>query len=224
MHWHDVYARGVQCGQGLELTFAGGMMVKPFMGHEFCTMFYERIQGNYCTQSGFGTMDTTSWCYVSSDCHQLGRIATSSVNTFLGFRNMSVKTCQNGVDTTLQSMTPEDLHELSVQEDMDAGLMIQMAYPVFPKAQLNWPEVKAHINGETTEKSETIAAKLAEQQASGQPLMFSSVSGHPPFGLVYGTRIYEADFTPWFHEQQEAQRDPFAHPGLMNNYTCIAGC
>jgi hypothetical protein len=221
MSWRSVYQdHAISCGQGQELTFAGGMPAFPAVGQEFCVNFYTQVMGNFCTQQMFSSSSRDQWCYVSSACQQLnGGLPVSD--------SVSWKMCQDGVDRTLRSMQPELVELVSKHENRDAGLMLKMAYPISHQG-LFWPDVKAFITGDTTQNplmAATVNTTLTSIQASGQPMIFDSHDGHPPFGVVYGQKVVESHFSQWFY-------DGIAKPGFdfhgsmghMNEYTCLAGC
>jgi hypothetical protein len=244
MSWQDVYRNhNVTCGQGLELAVFGGMKAKEFVGMEFCVHFYHNISSNFCTQGMFGTPNEEQWCYVSSECQELG--GGSPVNS-----EVSWKQCQDDVDTTLRTLTPEQLYNLSVKEDRDAGLMLKMAYPTWPTTAelggLHWEDVKDYLNGTATEAAQNVTNALQFLETYKRPYVFDSEDGHPPIGVVYGKKIYESNLTPWMMNHLKRQRtssqaadavksplvsivghianDPFRHAGKINVYTCIRGC
>jgi len=214
LSWKEVYSKhGVECGAGQELAFAGGLSMKPLLGMEFCTHFYEKLSGSFCTNLHFNEQRTEQWCYVSSACQALnGGGAVGSLKW---------KQCTVGQDAMLGEMTPEQVHQVAVAEDKDAGLVLKMAYPLY-KQGLHWPDVlKCLGGGAGGPKCDALRAV----QAMKRPVIFDSVDGHPPFGVVNGSRAFEARFTAWFFKTDQA--DPsllFKHPGKMNEVSCVAGC
>uniref|UniRef100_A0A7S1PVR3 Subtilisin n=1 Tax=Alexandrium catenella TaxID=2925 RepID=A0A7S1PVR3_ALECA len=215
LSWKDVYANhGVECGQGPELTFAGGYRAKPMVGEEFCTKWYERISGNFCTQLHFGEQRDEQWCYVSSECQ------AATVGGTVG--DVKWKLCKPDADTMLGQMSPQQLHEIAVTENKDPGLVFKMAYPVVKKDNevQNWPGAKACLKRPNGRKCETIKAA----QDFGKPLIFDSKDGHPPFGAIIGRKAYESHFTPWFYQTFLDQTTLWKSPFKMNEYTCVHGC
>merc|ERR1719498_1446523 len=149
LHWNRVYSgtgnrSGVQCGQGSEIS-------------ELCGQnppFYGGLKGNFCMQTKVSWgMTRDQWCYVSADCQALGggKQVTDTI---------SWKTCKDEEDKTLRTMQPEELHALAVRENMDAALMMWVAYPVYPVFDVNWNDVKADLyHPEKT--NATVASTLA---------------------------------------------------------------
>lgn len=216
MNWDEVYAKhGHACGEkGPELEFAGmGAWAKVFIGQEFCTHFYEKYAGNRCTQLHFGKENTTSWCYVSPTCGKLNGGAQVG--------NVSWKICQLDIDLTLGDYGPEELYSVAEKAKLDAGLMMKMSYPVYQQG-LKWPAVMACLNG--TSANATECAMLKEVQATRMPMIFDSLDGHPPFGVVTNTEAWETHFSAWFREQQAKKADIWTEPWKMCEYVCVAGC
>jgi len=211
--WKDVYSQhGVECGAGQELTWAGGMDTKPFLGEEFCSHFYEKVSHSLCVNLHFNEQRSEQWCYVSPECEALnGGGAVGSLKW---------KQCTPGQDLMLGQMAPEEVHGVAVSDNKDAGLILKMAYPIY-QAEMKWPAVKeclADMGGEG-------CTTLQSVQAAGKPMIFDSEDGHPPFGVVVGSKALESHFTPWFFQTVKSKvEDLWISPGKMNDYECVSGC
>lgn len=214
LSWKDVYANhGVKCGEGQELTFAGGMDAYASVGQEFCVNFYEKVTSNVCVNQMFGSNRLEQWCYVSSGCPE----SVSKING----GEISWKTCDANKDKTLGSMTPDEVHQWSKDENKDAGLVLKMAYPI--SQDLHWPDIKAALE-KPQEASERVTAALQKAKDSNQHVIYDSWGGHPPFGVVYGSTIVESHFSAWVFEQLAKGGDLFSAPGKMNDFECLQGC
>jgi len=213
LSWKDVYANhGLECGAGQELIWAGGMTSKPSLGEEFCTRFYEKLSGNFCTQLYFSKQRTEQWCYVSSACTALNGGGAAGV--------LKWKQCTPGQDTMLGEMTPEEVHKVAEAENKDPGLVLKMSYPLYEQG-LRWPQVRKCIDGDASAD----CATLKEIRATGKPMIFDSLDGHPPFGVVNGSLAIESHFTPWFYLTMiKNSNDLWESPWKMNDYTCVDGC
>lgn len=227
LSWQSIYANhSIECGnQGQELVFAGNA---AFLKNEFCTHWYERIHSNYCTQHMFGKQDATQWCYVSSSCEELNGGAK------IEGKDVSWKKCAKERDPMLGSLSPAELYKWAQEEDMDAGLALKMAYPVWLEGNLKYPNIKPFFGVRRTafeafthsfdKKAKKFHDKLAELRRSGEPMIFDSKSGHPPFAVVLGSQVTEAHFSAWAKQMFVKGKDPFEHPGQMNEFECVAGC
>jgi len=213
LSWRDVYAgHGLECGAGQELVWAGGPASKPSLGEEFCTRFYEKVSGNFCTQLYFSKQRTEQWCYVSSACTALNGGGAAGA--------LKWKQCTPGRDTMLGEMTPEQVHKVAEAENMDPGLVLKMSYPVYEQG-LRWLQVKRCIAGDASAD----CAALEKVRAAGKPMIFDSQDGHPPFGLVNGSLAVESHFSPWFYLTISKNfQDLWKSPWKMNDYTCLDGC
>lgn len=216
--WKDVYkSHGVVCGMGQELLEFGGMVMKPVVGEEFCTKFYEKLSGNFCTQLHYSTDRKEQWCYVSSQCQALNGGAP------LSGTSVSWKQCTAQEDRMLLEMAPSEVLKLAQAEDKDAGLMIKMAYPLYT-AGIKWPDVQATLLGHNGQVDPTTKSILEGIQANSTPTIFDSSDGHPPFGVIAGNQIYEVHFSDWFWAMSMAKKDIWTAPGKINTYQCVSGC
>jgi hypothetical protein len=235
--WKDVYANyTIECGQGLELASAGGMTAKVQHGHQFCNLFYERLNNNYCTQGMWGTSVPNQWCYVTSNCQDLDGGAPVT-------RELSWKQCEDGVDTPLRTLKPYDLRAISLQDNVDAGILLKMAYPVWAKegqGHLNWPEVEDFLNGTSPDQMTAIGVGKALQllSTSDHPWVFDSLDGNPPYGVVAGNQIVRANMSNWASTRAQVQgiadgllgtagwlaANPHKQPKKMTQFTCLRGC
>lgn len=220
LSWKGVYAnqtnQSLACGKGgPELDFIGGHGMKVLVSEEFCKKFYEKLSGNFCTQLYFGEQRGEQWCYVSPECQDASVV--KSVGSF------KWKQCKPETDTMLAEMSPEQLYELAVSENKDPSLLLKMAYPVYKKEgkhPLDWQAVKACLK----KPSGHGCGGVQGVQQFGQPVIFDSKDGHPPFGVIVGSKAYETHFTPWFYATVLNQTALWSTPHKMSAYKCVHGC
>jgi hypothetical protein len=237
MAWRDVYnpaVHNISCGQGQELNWLieknASFMEGFVLGKQICEL-YSGLQGNVCVNHRYPSKSRDQWCYVSSECQHLG-----GGRLVPGTSGISWKLCQDGVDSTLRSMQPEEIQDLAVQSNVDAGLMLKMAFPIWPIHQegnmngIEWGYIKHRLmKSNSTDLNEVLLhradAALATLVAIGEPWIFDSGNGYPPYGLIYGSTAYETRLTDFFHNNEGW--NPVAielNKGLMINITCVMGC
>lgn len=73
-------------------------------------------------------------------------------------------------------------------------------------------------------KSTEMCADLKAIQATGKPMIFDSGDGHPPSGVVIGSKVVEPHFSQCFYDLQSSGGDVFSSPEKMNQYECVVGC
>jgi len=87
-----------------------------------CREFYEKLDTNRCVSRNMGR-DEGTWCYVDPACRMLnngGRVPGSQV---------SWKVCRAGQDDQLRDLSPEDLFQLSKEQDLWFAVLHKMSYP-----------------------------------------------------------------------------------------------
>jgi len=222
--WIQAYElNGVPCGQGLEYFFSTRRgtpwpRANLTLGDEFCRRFFRRIPDNFCMNadmsdeaSGIGARQ---WCYVSSRCERLrgGRRIPGA--------DASWKLCQPDQDAMLRESAPEDLDRLRASRGLSLGLLAKYAYPVWQSDR--WPAVQ-HLFLGPQPGAEPLAASgrsdLQRVVSEGKAMVFNSASGHPPFHIVLGRRVYKIDFKPG---GQRSYRE--GRMGEVSGLQCIQGC
>lgn len=131
-NWKSAYAsKEAVCGRGHEVMSAterwgvSWQEVLPFVQHEQCTTFFERLDSSSCVPMASRSRpewESASWCYVSPQCRSLNggrRIAGGS----------SVKVCHED-DQSLRHLTPLELAELASFSDVSLASVAGAAYPV----------------------------------------------------------------------------------------------
>jgi len=216
--WHDAYnMHKSKCGYGREM-YINGMMGKNYgpafaqqdknMKFEFCEQyFYNLPADNFCQNEKFGD-GVPNWCYVSPEC---------SEGTHL-YGPLSTKTCASGRDKLLSDMRFEDFAAYAYKNKPEMGLMVQYAYPTWQGEKL--PDVMEFwgLKGDAQAKplSEDLRRRLQAQVDSGKTVFFTSRSGHPPFGIAEGGKLYYMNFNP-------AGNPGFAKREDMNTWGCVGG-
>lgn len=222
LNWRSVYSDyRVNCGQALEfhlVTKRGvtGAKASRMIGDEFCGKFFKRINDNFCVNADFTHAPSEwtgrQWCYVSSECTQLrgGRPLPGS--------NASWKFCAQD-DNMLRMKTPNQLDTLRGKLDLDLGLMAKFAYPIWQAGK--WPEVQHFLlgGGAAGLRADSGRVDLEQVVASGDPMLFDSPTGHPPFHIVMGPGVYKVDFTE--HGRQKYAQ---GRMGAVNGLKCLQGC
>eukprot|EP00747_Dinoflagellata_sp_TGD_P064022 gnl/TRDRNA2_/TRDRNA2_153708_c0_seq1.p1 gnl/TRDRNA2_/TRDRNA2_153708_c0~~gnl/TRDRNA2_/TRDRNA2_153708_c0_seq1.p1 ORF type:complete len:592 (-),score=156.87 gnl/TRDRNA2_/TRDRNA2_153708_c0_seq1:67-1842(-) len=164
----EAYSRGATCGQGFEfysvlksptavakddpklMSLKGNTQAND----AYCTFFYQSIQENYClnvkekpTMEDFkaGGLDGSSWCYVSSECQQLG------LGSAVPGTSLSTKTCTEGEDKLLGNTLPVDIVKLSQERNMNLITTFGHAY-LYMDRSTKAPEVGAYNQGATAEQ------------------------------------------------------------------------
>jgi len=224
LSWQHVYkARGVKCGQGNELhvvtkSLKPLWLAQKMVGDEFCEKFFHRIPASFCVNVDQNNAPAWwfggQWCYVSSECKQL-RGGHPVQGT-----NVSWKMCTDAQDETLREKTPEELDEIRGKLDLDLGLLVKFAYPVWQLEK--WPHVEsffAPVNGTLMMYARGRRADLQRVVNSGIPMLFDSLDGHPPFYIVTGRKRYKINF-----KEGGLQSYIAGHMGEVNNMTCLEGC
>jgi len=127
LNWKDAYAKmGMSCGDtGREL--AGGLDFQ-----QGCKMFFQRIDDDFCVNWDFdgASLSTKQWCYVSSECKELGE-GTRSLSRDKT-RISAYKTCTDK-DQKLVMKKPYELAQVAVKDDLDLSVLARWAYPVAGK-------------------------------------------------------------------------------------------
>lgn len=187
-----------------------------YIGDAFCKNYYERLpkEQNYCSNYHFvnrpNQPDGGQWCYVSSECQNLhgGNQVTTGI---------SWKGCDNKKDSMMRNMTLDQLQAWQASDDLDIGILVKFAYPVFEK--IPWESVRAFFGLEGAPLEEHGAKMMQDIVDSKQPLVFSSVNGHPPFGVIVGDKTYEVRLTEGWEAQWNA-----SHMGKITELVCVKGC
>lgn len=213
--WKDAYAlHGAQCGLGHEVDVygrPGAETVKDLsVAFEFCWMYFNALPNdNYCMNVKWEPAPA-QWCYVSQDCPE--------GQTPEGSGPLKTKTCVQGHDASLGEMKFEDFAAYIYRNKLELGLSVQFAYPTWQPEKL--PDVQAFWGlpqpSDAQPISEELRARLQQQVDSGKPMFFTSRSGHPPYCLMEGKKLYYINFNP--------DNPGFAKREDMSLFACVAGC
>lgn len=223
MKWSEVYRMGqTVCGSGRELSFVHDYpgeqvaKVQPF-SEEFCANFWAQLpDDNLCFKSEFGSANADdTWCYVSGDCKPM-RNGTK----------LNTKTCVRGEDRILGDMKFEDFARYMDDNKLEKGLALQYAYSVFTAKLPDVIEFWGLSVPGMRVKPLTDELRQAVQQHvdSGKTMFITSVSGHPPFAVSEGKKLYWINFSKAYKKHVAAQEDVWAHKEEMNAWACVAGC
>mmetsp|Transcript_151367 Transcript_151367/g.267173 ORF Transcript_151367/g.267173 Transcript_151367/m.267173 type:complete len:235 (-) Transcript_151367:152-856(-) len=200
--WKDVYSNyGMSCAN---------------QGEELCSGFFMHMSGNLCVNQGIGAGEQAKeYCFVSSACQQLNGGNQESAQ-------IAKKFCTEA-DDRLVDKTPVEIDALSAQDDLDRGLVVKMAY-VTPD-QTRWDPAETYFTTGSTNLAASQMQELAAVQASGIRTVIDSVSGHPPFAVVDGSKVYEVVLNEHYIQKVEAEgHSVFEHPGNLSTMTCVSGC
>merc|ERR1712137_1438399 len=96
-----------------------------------CEQFFERMSHNYCVKAPSGEKENPfngkMYCFVSSTC--------SSDNSLKGTQLVTDQVAEKGcteADELLSDKSVEEIEALATKDNVDRGLMIKMAYDLFP--------------------------------------------------------------------------------------------
>mmetsp|Transcript_13930 Transcript_13930/g.32669 ORF Transcript_13930/g.32669 Transcript_13930/m.32669 type:complete len:279 (-) Transcript_13930:182-1018(-) len=221
--WKQVYSkRGVVCGSALEYFFATKTgtpwaTANQMLGDEFCRRFFQQIPERFCLNVDMnnapGQINAHQWCYVSPSCSHL-----NGGRPVLG-TDASWKLCNEGDDDLLRSRSPEELNHLRGLHGLALGLLAKFAYPVWQGER--WPAVQHLLLGQNRTEllAGSVRSDLQQLVASSKPMLFDSPSGHPPFHVVAGARVYKIDFTPSGHKAYR-----LGHMGNVTGLQCMQAC
>lgn len=222
LNWQASYDRGAECGHGHELDFVrhpeipGTMLAKvPNLAFEFCEMYFKSLPNQtFCMNDALGEDEPKQWCYVAPICENGHRR--------YGGR-LKQKFCTPGKDLILGTKNFETFASWAFSMKMEMGLMVQFAYPTWKGEKLS--EVLPFFGvGENRTISDSLRERLQRLVDSGKTTFFSSESGHPPFGVVEGRKLYYINFSEANKRRQEAGEDVWKHKEEMNAWGCISGC
>lgn len=227
LNWRSVYAdHATECGEARELAFAGGMRAKPFLGGEFCTNWFEKLDASVCVQDWATEGRFEQWCYVSAECQDLR--GGERLGTMADSREVSWKKCDPEQDEVLGAKSPPEVLAFAQQHKNDPGLVLKMAYPILPRTK--YPAVKemlVDVSPETILAAEIKSRKdplafLHWAMTQPHPHIVDSEDGHPPFAVINGTQVYESHFSRFFYEHHDDINPQ--NMWKINEYTCVFGC
>jgi len=235
-NFKQTYSEGVPCGAANEYMFDSGesTLSKPRdrakyeakWGQMLCTEFFERLDTNRCVSSNMGS-DMGTWCFVDPACKTLnmgGRVPEG---------NVAWKRCRAGQDPQLRDLSPEDLLQLSRDQDLWFAVLHKMSYPGNRAGESGgdlWKNVKESfgISVETGVWSRgysprggmggTIAARIRKAKAVPSPYFFdTNGNGTVPQVIVDNRDGYKV----WL---VEGDRVPGTSPGSWSRMRCIGAC
>lgn len=187
--WRKAYAQMEdKCGFGDELQVYGGSqaMNNFLVTSLFCSEGYQKLRGNTCIKKGFGTSNTHTWCYVSSqDCRDPKLETAEGVS-------IAKHTCTPDQDSVATKTFPE-LVAFAKEQNMDLLIATFLAYPQYQGWEgLKWNDVSdffVHGTKPTNPKVDT--RDLQNMIDSGEPVLFGSSDDHPEHVVVEGGNIYQ---------------------------------
>lgn len=230
LSWSYAYSKaGATCGQGHELDLVGipgpSAAKIPQLADEFCkNYFYNLPDENFCQRTKFGADHDDGWCYVAAEACPQGEETQRDDSPHLRTK-LKTKRCGAG-DRKLSDAKFEDFVAHAKASKLEFGLMVQYAYPALKDVKIQdvqswWGLPKDPAAPELTEAMES---KLQAAVDSGETRFISSRSGHPPFGVVEGKKLYWINFSEANKRRQRNGEDVWAHKEEMNAYACVAGC
>uniref|UniRef100_A0A7S1KW17 Phospholipase B-like n=1 Tax=Alexandrium catenella TaxID=2925 RepID=A0A7S1KW17_ALECA len=214
--WPFAYRHGAICGSGHELDLIHGVPGPEAakigqMKFEFCEMLFGSLPDDFrfCINNDF-VGSPTQWCYVNPMCKRSAPAQGGTLN---------VKNCTAGQDKSLGDLKFEEFAAYAHKSKLELGLLVQYAYPRWEGEKL--PDVQAFWGlpapKDAAPISEALKARLQAQVSSGKPVFLSSRSGHPPFAVAEGEKLYYINFAP-------KTAIDFKHKEDMNAWGCVAGC
>lgn len=225
LKWQDAYSGRygeTSCGSGRELAFIHGhpgelVALHPQFAFEFCMQFWKAMPNDdICVKSEFGSREADdNWCYVSPECKPM-----------LGNVKLDTKTCVKGTDKILGDMKFEEFCAYMDEKHLEKGLAVQYGYPVFseklPDVLEFWGLQLPGAQGKPM--TDELRQTLQKHVDSGKTMFIPSVSGHPPFAVSEGKKLYWINFSEANKKRQAAREDVWAHKEEMNAWACVAGC
>jgi len=217
--WHDAYnEHGMKCGWGRELDIAADSIPGPIaamipqLSFEFCQMYFGNLPNDrYCMNNRFGARPT-EWCYVRPGCSK-GYKAQKDVQG-----SLYVKNCSRDEDATLGEMKFEELAAYVYKNKLELGLAVQYAFPTWHVEKL--PDMQAfwglQAPADAAPMGEGLRQRLKWHVGSGKTVFITSRSGHPPFAVSEGEKLYYINFNP--------VKAGFDRKEDMNLWACVAGC
>mmetsp|Transcript_11161 Transcript_11161/g.23102 ORF Transcript_11161/g.23102 Transcript_11161/m.23102 type:complete len:93 (+) Transcript_11161:37-315(+) len=76
------------------------------------------------------------------------------------------------------------------------------------------------VYGNITRKNETVQ-KIMD---TNQPYVLNSLDGKPPYGLVWGDKVYEARYSQYFYHHVNHMEDVYDKLSEVIDYVCHKGC
>jgi len=239
LNWKDVFTqRGGRCGQGFERflsrdansTGAGlkASLFQELWEGELCDRVFARLDVDTCLQQHMGEGSLSAqdgWCYVGSTCnssllelHNLSNADSAS---------MRARKCVPEADHFLYERSPQDLYNFSVDQGIDMGHLVKLAYPTMGES---WEKVSANFlmgrgsNGSLSLLEGDYSFRLRRTLERGNTVVWSSRNGLPPFGVTQGTRAWEVGLLP--RAKRAVLEDPNSLEvwASMTRFRCLSGC
>lgn len=225
LNWKTVYqSKLAECGSGEEFEFLGKHRYHyPGLVSDMCTRFFQQYDDNHCIQRFFDTRARDEWCYVGPQCKSKpGQLVFAAKGGAVNW-----KVCGDAKDRTLREESPTRLLRIAEWTGMDPAYLMKMAYPVWDTRMpgFHWPGAQEALgireeHGKLQEKKDY----LHSVQQLGQPWILDSYDGHPPYGLVWGKKIIECKFSPWYFEHLRHLPDLWEDQKRISKFVCVAGC
>lgn len=223
LRWNDFYnTSGVECGEGMELAFARGMVGKPQFGEQFCSNFYEKLPSKACYNTVPGMNEKMEqWCWVSNKCKQLngGREIEKDGDVVAKW-----KMCKSS-DKLISKKKPAELRDIAKMQGFDLAMLAKMAYRV--NRDVKWNQVRGYYGQvEGVERPSLIAQAVIQNVIKEDiPTIFDSDDGKPPFAIVHGDVLYQVIYTDYFiHSMLIGKSWEEMDQGLFSRMDCFVGC
>jgi len=214
LNWQQVYrSKQAECGKALELYQISKQGLQAENKYEeFCNKFYLHVNTSMCLNVDFThkptDWDVAQWCYVSPQCQEL-RGGHKVPDSQLNWKICSEK------DKLTRTMSPLQLDRIRGRQSLDLGLLAKFSYPIWQADR--WPVLEKQFMGPGPLSG--LRQDLQQVVDSGEPMLFNSMDGHPPFHVVVGQQIYRIDFKPEGKKNYQLGR-----MGEVNGIKCVKGC
>lgn len=195
------------------------------MGQAMCEQFFMRMSHNYCIKSptGGGEFNGVPYCFVSPQCKDVK-------NTLKGVQlitdGVAEKGCKVGYDEFLGDKSVDEIEALAKQDKTDRGIMIKMAYDVFPGVKWNNPDAKGVLLDEQREFPYIYASdakRLTEFKNSGGRTYIDTYNGDVPFGVVDQGKVYEIKLKKAVAAMNILTKHHF-EAAKLTKLECLRGC
>jgi len=202
------------------------------MGDETCAKFFMNLPNEkFCLNENFGRTNPKQWCYVSASCATGHPLEWNTSNV----KDVKYKWC--GVEEAkLADKTPLQLKSWTTANDLEIGLAIHFAYPTWQPEKLTsnvldffglQPPADApqeEFRSQPLNQQPDLRDRLQKRADEGTPTLILSTVGHPPFGVMSGSKLYWLNFSDEQLALLNRGEDFFSHKGIMNDVKCVAGC
>lgn len=197
-------------------------------GEDICGLFVARLPDEkFCMNSFVGMYHPQQWCYVSANCES-GNKLDWAVDSYHGRARW--KQCDTN-QRFLGDTNFTDLHDWSVKNNLDIGMVAQFAFPTW-----DWGELQSVMNffdahmppdapwKEDQHISEEDRQRLQAMVDSGASMFYASRTSHPPFGVSEGKKFYYINHGVSIANVVMAGGAFHSQPNKINDVVCAGGC